>query len=249
MSENIVFAEMTWTEIEEAMKDRPVALVPVGATLAHGPHLPVTADAIVATEMARRGAAKLKEHGVSSLVLPPVLFSVADMGGDFPGSLSAPKETATALLRDTCIVAARKFRAVGLINVHLEPAHVEVLKKAVEEAKKGGASVCHVDVLKKRWAEMIGAFDPTEHAGASETSLVMAAAPQVVRDSARRNLAPVENYKDAFKKGAKTYAEAGGEDAYFGDPTAASAEDGDALYEILAEIVSLSVMEHLGSKA
>jgi hypothetical protein len=53
----------------------------------------------------------------------------------------------------------------------------------------------------------------------------------------------------AMKKGAKTFAEAGGEDAYFGDPTAASSEDGETYFEALAEIVRLSVMEHLGSKA
>jgi hypothetical protein len=52
-----------------------------------------------------------------------------------------------------------------------------------------------------------------------------------------------------LKKGAKTFAEAGGEDAYFGDPTAASAEDGEASFEALGDILSLSIMEHLGSKA
>ena len=40
-----------------------------------------------------------------------------------------------------------------------------------------------------------------------------------------------------------------GEDAYFGDPTAASAEDGEASFEALGDILSLSIMEHLGSKA
>jgi hypothetical protein len=29
MAENIVIAEMTWTEVDEAMKDRPVAILPV----------------------------------------------------------------------------------------------------------------------------------------------------------------------------------------------------------------------------
>jgi len=56
----------------------------------------------------------------------------------------------------------------------------------------------------------------------------------------------------AFAKspwGAKTFAEAGGEDAYFGDPTAASSEDGESHFEALGEILRLSVMEHLGSKA
>ena len=42
---------------------------------------------------------------------------------------------------------------------------------------------------------------------------------------------------------------AGSEDAYFGDPTAASAEDGEASFEALGDILSLSIMEHLGSKA
>jgi hypothetical protein len=53
----------------------------------------------------------------------------------------------------------------------------------------------------------------------------------------------------ALKKGAKTFMEAGGEDAYFGDPTAATVEEGEVLYTALADILALSIMEHLGSKA
>jgi len=60
MAENIVLSEMTWTEVDEAIRERPVALVPVGAIEAHGPHLPVSTDTLIATEMARRGAKKLK---------------------------------------------------------------------------------------------------------------------------------------------------------------------------------------------
>ena len=78
---------------------------------------------------------------------------------------------------------------------------------------------------------------------------MMAAAPDQVRDSVRRNLAPIEGILPAMKKGAKTFLEAGGDDAYFGDPTAATAEDGETYFEALAEVLTLSVMEHLGSKA
>ena len=53
----------------------------------------------------------------------------------------------------------------------------------------------------------------------------------------------------ALKKGAKSFVEAGGEEAYFGDPTAASAEEGEAHFETLADILTLSIMEYLGSKA
>ena len=40
--------------------------------------------------MARRGAAKLREQGVPSLILPPVNFTVSDFGADFAGTLSIP---------------------------------------------------------------------------------------------------------------------------------------------------------------
>jgi creatinine amidohydrolase len=59
----------------------------------------------------------------------------------------------------------------------------------------------------------------------------------------------MDSLAPALKKGAKTFAEAGGEDAYFGDPTAASAEEGETYFETLADILTLSIMEYLGSKA
>jgi creatinine amidohydrolase len=250
MADNIVLAEMTWTEVEEALKERPVAIVPVGATEAHGPHLPVSADTVIAQEMARRGAAKLRQNGVTALILPPVAFTVAEMGDEFPGTLSVSEETAIALLRDVALATAKRFRAVAFANIHLEPRHIECLKKAVEQATKAGVSACWVDIQKKRWATQLGeAFAKGDHAGAWETSLMMAAAPKMVRDSVRRNLAPLDEIDVQKRKSAKGFAEAGGEEAYFGDPTAATAEDGEAYFEALAQVVSLSVREHLGSKA
>jgi creatinine amidohydrolase len=250
MAENIEMPEMTWTEVDEAIKDRPVGLLPVGATQAHGPHLPVSTDTVIALEMARRGAAKLKEHGIPSLILPPVSFTIAEYGAAFPGTINIPFETAVALLRDVCVVSAKRLRCVALVNLHLEPRHVDCLKAVLEETRKAGASVCYVDVTKKRWGDVLGeAFAQGDHAGAFETSLMMAAAPELVRERERISLAPADSLGAALKKGAKTFAEAGGEDAYFGDPTAASAEDGESYFEGLAEMLTVSVMEHLGSKA
>jgi creatinine amidohydrolase len=48
----------------------------VGTTEAHGPHLPVTTDTLIAVEAARRTAVKLKLRGLHALVAPPVTFSV-----------------------------------------------------------------------------------------------------------------------------------------------------------------------------
>jgi len=210
----------------------------------------VSTDTVLATEMARRGAAKLSEHGVPSLILPPVCFAVADYGADFPGTLSLPAETVVALLRDVALAAGKKYRAVAFSNVNMEPRHLETLKKGVEEARKAGASVCYADLTKKRWSDLLGKeFLQGDHAGHFETSLMMAAAPELVRERERISLAPTESLNAALKKGAKTFMEAGGEDAYFGDPTAASAEDGESFFEGLAEALAWSIMEHLGSKA
>jgi creatinine amidohydrolase len=250
MTDHVVLSEMTWTEVDDLMKERPVALVPVGATVAHGPHLPLNTQAVIATEMAKRGAAKLKERGIHSLVLPPVTFGVADMGADLAGTLSLPSATALALLRDVAVAAAKKFRAVTFVNLHFEPAHLDCLKKAVEEAKKAGVNVGYTDITKKRWEDLIDhSVQNGDHGGAFETSLMLAAAPDTVRDSVRRSLPPVDGLAEALKKGAKTYAEAGNEDGYFGDPTAATAEDGETYFDGLAEILAVSTMEQLGSKA
>ncbi len=250
MADHIVMPEMTWTEVEEAMKERPVGILPVGAIEAHGPHLPLNTDSVIAIEMARRGAAKLKEHGVSALILPPVSFTVSDFAAKFPGTISVSRAASVALLRDICVTMARTFRAVAMANIHLDPGHVECLKAALEEAKKAGASVCWADITRKRWADLLGeTFAKGDHAGAFETSLMMAAAPQMVRERERISLAPLDGLMPALKKGAKTFEDAGGEDAYFGDPTAASAEEGEGYFEALGEILSVSIMEHLGSKA
>ena len=146
--DNVLLNEMSWTEVEEAQKERLIALLPVGTTEAHGPHLPLTTDTIIAVELARRGVKKLEERGLHGLIAPPVTFSVSALAADFPGTFSLPAETVEALVRDLCIALSKKFRAVALVNVNQEPGHIEVLKKAVEEANAAGASACLTDFAK-----------------------------------------------------------------------------------------------------
>jgi creatinine amidohydrolase len=175
---------------------------------------------------------------------------VSELGTAFPGTVSLPPDTAAALVRDVCVSLAKQFRAVALVNVNQEPANLEVLKRATEEAKKAGASVCFTEFQKKRWVDRLGAaFAAGDHAGSFETSLMLACAPASVREKERISLPPMDALGAALKKGAKSFAEAGGEDAYFGDPTAASIEEGEAHFTTLADILTLSIMEHLGSKA
>ena len=43
---------MTWLEARDAAGPRTVAILPVGAMEAHGPHLPLDTDVIIAQAMA-----------------------------------------------------------------------------------------------------------------------------------------------------------------------------------------------------
>jgi creatinine amidohydrolase len=247
MTEQISIPEMTWTEVDEVLKEHPtVAIVPIGTTEAHGPHLPLSSECIIAVDLAKRGAAKLKEHGVSSLVLPTVTYGVNERALGFAGTIGITPETLTALLRDIAVSATKRFRSVAFISLHLEAKHVGAIKKAVEEATAAGSRVCYVDVTRKRWADSLGeTFTPLEHAGSMESSLLIAASPDSVRERERISLPPEEEATKALEKG-QTLLEAGAEDAYTGDPTAASQEDGENLLDAIAEIASLSIMEHLG---
>jgi creatinine amidohydrolase len=250
MSENFELSEMTWTEAEELLKERPVAILPVGSTQAQGPHLPLGTDTLIAQEAARRGAAKLKERRIPALVLPPLEFTVAGLVADFPGTISVTADAVTALLRDVCLCAAARHRAIVLVHLNTEPPHVECVKKAVEAARAAGVVAAHTDFSKKRWAEMLGdAFATGEHAGAIKTSILMAVAPQRVRDSVRISLPPVDGLNAALKRGAKTLKDAGGDDGYAGDPTAATSEDGETHIDTLAEVVSVIAMESLAGRA
>jgi creatinine amidohydrolase len=250
MAENVLMSDMSWTEVEHALKERPIALLPVGNTEAHGPHLPVATDTVIAVEVARRTAAKLKLRGQHALIAPPITFSVSQLGAEFPGTVSLPPDTAVALVRDVSLALGKKFRAVALVNVNQEPANLDALKKATEEAKKAGGGACFTDLAKKRWSDRLGeAFNAGDHGGSFETSLMLACARGTVREKERISLPPMEGIGAALKKGATSFAEAGGEDAYFGDPTAASAEEGEAYFETLADILTLSILEYLGSKA
>ena len=59
-------AAMTWEEARDAGRRRAVAILPVGAIEAHGPHLPLETDVIIAGAMARAGAGAAGRAGPRS---------------------------------------------------------------------------------------------------------------------------------------------------------------------------------------
>lgn len=233
-------SKLSWTDAKALIERGCAAILPVGSTEAHGPHLPLDTDVTIALGMARRAAKKLPSECV---VLPPIAYSVTEFAAPFPGTLTLPRETALAHLRDVLASAvAMGFRPVAVANAHLEPAHIETIRDAiVEVAGQTGITVVFPDVTRRRLAERLsdefrsGAC----HAGRYEGSLIMADDPDAVKDELRRGLPEVPiSLVDAIRKGQPDFLAAGGTQAYFGAPAEASAAEGRATYELLASILA-----------
>src|SRR2546430_1844803 len=93
-------AQLTWEEVRELDREHTLVVLPVGAIEAHGPHLPLDTDVVIATAMARAGARKLAARGRAVLMLPALTYTAASFGAAFHGTLSISGITVTALIVD-----------------------------------------------------------------------------------------------------------------------------------------------------
>lgn len=251
MKPNLLLAEMTYEEAAAKAKAGAVAFLPTGATEAHGPHLPLETDVIIAGTAALRAARRLDAEGLPVVVLPPLAYAVTEFAADFGGTISLPLDTATALARDVILGAARAgFAGVVIVNAHLEPGNLAALRAAVEAANARGARAVFPDVTKKPHALRLGAEFKSGacHAGSYETSLVLAAEPFLVRDELAQGLAPnPASLSTAIREGKTSFVDAGGPRAYFGYPADASATEGEALYRELTDIFATAARELLAT--
>ena len=58
-------------------------ILPVGAVEAHGPHLPISTDPIIAAAMAEEGARRLAASEIEALLLPGLEYTSAGFAQDF----------------------------------------------------------------------------------------------------------------------------------------------------------------------
>ena len=231
---------------------RPVvALVPIGSTEPHGPHLGLGTDVVISAAACVRACEMLEKKGpISGVIAPAVSYGVTDCAVGFPGAVSIPAAVLTAYLAAICDgLLVQGLRHVCLVNNHLEPAH-DAAVRAVLAGREGRVSVACP--LTKKWARTLSAeFKSGQcHAGQYETSIVMAAAPELVDEAMRTTLAPVPvSLSEKLSAGVTTFTAMGMELAYAGNPAAASVEEGDQLINRLAEMVIGEVREALGLPA
>ncbi|MGK4006414.1 creatininase family protein [Sorangium sp. So ce1036] len=244
-------AELTTEELAGILSagGPSVALVPVGSVEPHGPHLPLGTDTLISEAAAERACRRLRERGVAALLAPPVGYGVTDFAAGFAGAISIPAPALTAFLRAVAeAYLSAGLSHVGFINNHLEPEHDRAVRAAVAGLPPGRASVACP--LSRRWARTLsdefrsGAC----HAGRYETSLVLAAAPGLVRRDVARALPDLDvSLSEGIKAGGTSFRALGMDAAYTGAPREASEDEGRALLELLATMIVTEVEEGLAA--
>lgn len=97
---------LPWPEVKELFK-AGTAIIPIGATEQHGPHLPLGADTLYAEYISERVGKNLKIP-----VLPPLCYSVSGFNFPYP-TITLEPETLALVLKDIC--GSLKFFGVGKI--------------------------------------------------------------------------------------------------------------------------------------
>lgn len=238
--------DMTFEEARDLNRERAVPILPVGAVEAHGPHLPLGTDVIIAEAMAYAGAERLAARGLLPLLLPPVVYSPAGFAAGFAGTIAiTPASLAGLIVELADALDGQGFQMLAIANAHLDPMHLAALDMAAAAIRaKRSLAVAWPNLTRKPWAlRLTDEFRSGAcHAGQFETSIVLATRPDLVRDARRRALAvnPV-SLSAAIRDGKTSFEEAGGPLAYFGAPAAATEDEGGRSIAVLGEILAEAV--------
>ena len=202
-------------------RGRRTAVIPIGSMEQHGSHLPISTDADIVTEIAKRVCERKK-----FLLMPTVSYGVSFEHAPF-FNLSLKRGTVRKVLADiVASLAANKIRTAFIINGH--HGNQDSLR-GLEKMAPG----IRVFVL-SYWHFMAADFD---HAGVVETSLMLAISKNVRMDRAKKGfveqLMSRAQKERLAKKASKSFISVA-KNGVWGDPRGASARKGGAL---LAEIV------------
>ena len=211
-----------------------LAVLPVGATEQHGPHLPPETDTLLATAAARvlgesagRGAAAGAGFGVGTdvevMVLPALAYGASGEHQSFPGTVSL----GTDALAEAVLELGRSVStwADRLLVVNGHGGNVEALRRAVTRLRYEGRDAA--------WLSCRTSEDPADtHAGHAETSLMLHLHPGLVRGELAEPgcTDPLPQILPAMRDGGVAAVSSNG---VLGDPTGATDVEGRRLWGLL----------------
>jgi len=231
-------ADSVWPELANSLARGATAVVPLGATEQHGPHLPFATDTWIADALAVRVCARVP----GAVALPALAFGCSSEHADFPGTMSLRADTLTGILTDLVASLARHgFSRLFLFSAHggnagpLRAAVPRLRETAAASARAHGIApprvVAHTDLTGLTAAlQRVAAEDGIapevagHHAGEIEASLVLALRPGALRRDAfaAGRLDPRAEVQDLFYPSLRDNAPTG----TVGDPRPADAARG-----------------------
>jgi len=231
-----------------------IAIVPIGSTEQHGPHLPFGTDAIIAEFVSLEVADRLRDK-LNILVVPTIRFGCSAEHMDFPGTLSLRPETMISLIKDVCAsLSAHGIKKIVLLNAH--GGNTSLLKGIIHQLRR---EIDALVVVVDTWSILSGILaevreSPTGgavHAGEAETSLMLALDESLVKWAEAHSELPWTDSENRYFRIEKpryvsfSWCTADvSRSGVIGDPTKANREKGrrvlnfmiDAICEILEEL-------------
>lgn len=222
--------EMTTVELSnEQNEDKPILIVPLGATEQHGPHLPLNTD----TTLAIAWAEAVTRLVPGSIIAPAIPYGSSGEHQMFSGTLSIGQEALRLVIVELVRSARHTFARVVLLSGH--GGNFEPLDAAVAQLKAEGHDVVHFFPAWPPLTSDDGTAIPIDaHAGFTETSLMLHLRTDAVRLDllAAGTTAPVsELMAEMSRHGVAAVSSSG----VLGDPTEADADVGKRLLSSLAK--------------
>lgn len=234
------FEELTREELGE-LAPRALLLLPVASIEQHGPHLPTITDTALVNAVVDRALALVPPE-TELLRAPTQCYGASDHHLGFGGTLSLTTATLGAVLRDLVRSAALDgFTRVLIVNGHGGNASTcaTVAGDASREEAILVASCSYWDLIDEL---PDGGPVTAGHAGQFETSLMLAARPDLVRlDRARPSPGVVQTHRRGLNvRPADLWQQI---DGFTDDPRTASAEYGEQLLALCAQAVAAAIGE------
>lgn len=233
-----ILEETNWRMLKDQRPE--VVVLPWGATEAHNYHLPYGTDNYIAARLAAECAKKAGKKGVNVMVLPTLPFGVNTGQPDILLDMNMNPGTQFMILKDILTVLNRQMiRKFVILNTHGGndfKQHIRELNLLFPEML----------LTQCNWFKIPGSeqfFDDMgEHAGETETSLMMYLYPELVMPLEAAGSGKAKKFRiEALNQGwawAEREWSKVTQDTGIGNPAMATVEKGEKFFQFLAEKIS-----------
>ena len=233
----VALETLTWPEAERLGAAGATGLVALASLEQHGPHLPLATDSLIAERVALEVAGRLSGPVV---VTPVVRGGLSTHHLAFPGSVTVPPDAYQALVVSYLEGLERMgIRKIALFSWH--GGNFGFVQEFVDSWDGTAQVAGYADLgrfieLMMQTAAAHGLHVPETdvHAGGLETSMMLAAFPDLVRPFGEVNglIAAEPGWLERiFAEGIRPVSETG----VLGDVRGANAEAGEAIFAAMAE--------------